>query len=315
MTHRKWLQPIIVLSLLAALAAPAGLPAARAASQAACGGSTCVYLALVQRALDGTTGATYASGSAFQYDTDNPVRPADLHADKNITLRGYTEVTGQTGFTPSYISYGQDDNRGPQLGYLYSPSTPSIPAAGQLRFYQVNGWQWANSPAPGTPTGPLTSNWPITALGVPTTAGQVIYLPRTGVSNQIAPGYHALVMYADSTGLSVKYTGEDSVNPNGYALHIRGLAVDPNLLALYGQNNSSSGPRYTPCGGFRNCSYPLPFLSAGQPLGKAIGSSIIIAITDTGSFMDPRSCHEWWIGLAGGGGQPSCPTRDGVTIR
>lgn len=302
------------LSMLVALAAPASLPVAQAASSCA---PTCkVYLSLLSRTVDGTTGASYSSGSAYQYDGDNPVRPASLHADKNITLRGYTEVTGQTGFTPQYISYGQDDNRGPQLGYLFDPNTPSAPAAAQLRFYQVNDWNWGTSPAPGNALGPLTKNWPITGLGVPVTSGQTIYLPRTGVFNPIAgDGSVALVIYADSGGLAVKYTGEDSVLPNGYTLHIRGLAVDPNLLSLYTANDLSSGPRYIFCGGNRNCSYPLPFLTAGKPLGKAIGTTLFVAITDTGSFMDPRSCHEWWIGLTTGAGQPACPTRDGSTIR
>lgn len=310
------LRGILTVSLLAVWAGPeARVPAAEAAT---CAGPNCLYLPALSRAVDGTTGASYTSGSARQWDTDATVRPAHLHADKNIELRGYTDVTGQAGFTPGYISYGQDDNRGPQLGYLYNPNTPSIPAANQLRFYQVNGWSWATSPSPGTPTGPLTQNWPITALGLPTTESQLIYLPRTGQSNPIAPGYHALVMYADSNGVAVKYTGEDSVNPNGYTLHIRGLVPDPNLLTRYNQNNDPGGPRYIFMGGqFANPAYyyNLPYLAAGQPIGRAAGSRIIVAVVDTGSFMDPRSCHEWWIGLTGGGGQPTCPTRNGTSIR
>lgn len=308
------LRGILGLGLLAALAALAGAPAAQAAG--ACGQAVCVYLPAISRALDGTTGASYISGLARQWDTDAVVRPAHLHADKNLELRGYTDVTGQAGYTPGYLSYGQDDNRGPQLGYLFNPSVPSAPAADQLRFYQVNGWNWATSPSPGTPAGPLTGNWPITALGLPATEGQLVYLPPTGVSNPIAPGYHALVMYADSNGLAVKYTGEDSVNPNGYTLHIRGLVLDPNLLARYNGDNDPNGPRYVFNGGqFGNYYYNLPYLAAGQPVGRAASARLLVAVVDTGSFMDPRSCHEWWIGLTGGAGQPACPTRNGTTIR
>lgn len=299
---------VIALGLLFGLAAPAGLAPVLAAT--ACGGANCVYLPLVQRSLDGTTGSTYISGLARQWDLDNPVRPADLHADKNIQLRGYTDVTGQNvskNFTPGYISYGMDDNRGPQLGYLYDPNTPFAPLSSTLRFYQVNGWNWGTSPTPGTPGAPLTGSWPITGLGLPVTAGQLIYLPRTGLSNPIAPGYHALVMYMDGNGLAVKYTGEDSTQPNGYTLHIRNLVPDPTLLARYNSDNASNGPRYVFNGGqFGNYYYNLPFLSAGQPIGRAAGNTLIVAVVDTGSFMDPRSCHEWWIGLTGGAGR-TCP--------
>lgn len=284
-----------------------------------------VYLPMLSKALDGTTGSSYITGVAYQWDGDDPVRRAHLHADKNIGLRGYVDVTGQTGYSKEYLNYGTDDSKGPQLPYLFT--TPRIPAANTLKYYKVRGWDWQPpNVGPGTPgptldtcppnSQPYCVNWPITGLGIPTTSvGEIIRLPQTGVSNPIAPGYTAIVIFADSDGLAVKYTNADSVNPNGYALHIRGIVVDPNLLNLYNQANADPGPRYVPCGGNGNCTYPLPYLAPNQPIGRAKGSYIFVAITDTGTFMDPRSCEEWWIGFTGGGGEPSCLTPNGGSIR
>ena len=39
-------------------------------------------------------------------------------------------------------------------------------------------------------------------------------------------------------------------------------------------------------------SHDLPNLSAGQPLGSALGSEILAAIVDTGAFLGPRSREE-----------------------
>jgi hypothetical protein len=38
----------------------------------------------------------------------------------------------------------------------------------------------------------------------------------------------------------------------------------------------------------------LPALPAGKPLGVARTSEIVVAVVDTGNYMDPRSCNEWW---------------------
>ena len=42
----------------------------------------------------------------------------------------------------------------------------------------------------------------------------------------------------------------------------------------------------------------LPGLHRGQAWGYAAGSEIQIAVRDSGSWMDPRWCNDWW---------PSCP--------
>ena len=39
-----------------------------------------------------TSGNEYDAGIAYQYDHDDPVRPAYDHADKNLNLRGYAPI-------------------------------------------------------------------------------------------------------------------------------------------------------------------------------------------------------------------------------
>lgn len=250
------------------------------------GGNT-VYLPLVMRSAAGgncsATGVGYSSGTAFQFDGDNPVRPAGNHADKNLALRGYSATSSSL---LGFVNYGSDDpTQPPQLATLFSPARVPIFTAA----YRVNGWNWQPSPNPGTRGSPIT-NPPVTALGFQTAACETIYVPTSGYD--IGGGMEVIVLFADADSVTLKYTREDSVLPNGYTLHVDGLVTDPNLLALY--NSLDSGARYVPCGGNRCSSYNLVNMPAGRPLGKASGTQIVVAIVDTGSFMDPRSCNEWW---------------------
>lgn len=293
-----------------------------AASRVVRAGPNDVFLPLILKAPNNITGETYAQGVARQWDLDNPVRPANNHADKNLALRGYVVATTGNGsiFTPSLIRYGQDDNRGPQLPYLFnSPHVPSFP-----NFYRVRGWNWQNSPNPGT-QGPLLDtcppgsaghclNWPISGIGLGVTPGERIYAPRTGTypNFDIGGGYQMMVIYADTNNITLRFGNEDTANPvgiGGYTLHIRGLTVDANLLALYNSLDNSARNTFM----FRGSQhYNLPYVRAGQAIGFANGSEIIAVIVDTGTFMDPRSCDEWWIGFTNSG---TCPQRDGVIIR
>ena len=113
-----------------------------------------------------------------------------------------------------------------------------------------------------------------------TTAGEVLRLPDSGYD--IGSGYDALVLYATETRLTIKYTREDNV-VRGYTLHLENVCAEPGLLSLYRQLNAQG--RRT-----------LPALRPGQPLGRATGSEILVAVRDTGNFMDPRSRKDWWRG-------------------
>ena len=66
-------------------------------------------------------------------------------------------------------------------------------------------------------------------------------------------------------------------------VHIEDVAVDPALLDLYNQLNAAGRAK-------------LPALHNGETLGVATGATIKVAIRDSGSFLDPRSRKDWWIG-------------------
>ena len=106
-------------------------------------------------------------------------------------------------------------------------------------------------------------------------------MPQRGVTIG-ADGYEALVLYASTERITLKYTREDNVIA-GYTIHIEGICVEPNLLALY-QSWNDKGRGH------------LPALMAGQGVGRADGNEIQVAIRDCGSFMDPRSRKDWWQG-------------------
>ena len=43
----------------------------------------------------------------------------------------------------------------------------------------------------------------------------------------------------------------------------------------------------------------LPALRNDEPFGTATGASIKIATRDTGQFLDPRTCKDWWMDYFG----------------
>jgi hypothetical protein len=290
----------IVLTLLCALAiCLASQPRARAADPAGPSRPTSdaqVYLPLVLGptppvppfACPSSSTNSYASGTAYQYDLDDPVRPAQAHADKNLALRGYTPNT-DAGLRRELVNYGTDDpTRPPQLATLFQPARVP-PLSG---FYRVHDWNWSPSPEPGAPGAPLTT-WPVTALGLQVTPGEALLVPESAYD--IGQGYEVIVLYADERRVALRYAREDSAGAHGYTVHVDGLCTDPNLLALYLELDAAAGPRYLyrpP--NQRPYAYPLPVLPAGKPLGVGRGSEVVVAIVDTGSFMDPRSCKEWW---------------------
>jgi hypothetical protein len=231
-----------------------------------------------------TSTRTYRSGVAYQYDTDDPVRPAYNHADKNIELRGYS-LNPAPGVLADLYDYDQDDPKAPQFARLFEPHR--VPAFDNL--YRVHDWYWADSPDPGTRGAPLT-DYPVTALGMRTTPSEVLHVPDSGYSIGGDPPMEVLVIFADEDTVALRYTREDSSAPRGYTLHIDNICTDPKLLALYNKLDNPNGPRYE----YPNPEYQLPNLPAGKPFGVARGTETILAISDTGGFQDPRSCRDWW---------------------
>ena len=255
---------------------------------------TPLFLPLIAKgyACPTTSTNSYDAGIAYQAETDDPIRPAVQHADKNLELRGYTLNTSSVSKFPK--NYGQDDPSGPpQLKGLFIPNRAQpFPFANV--YYSYN-WDWAPSPAPGTRGTPITDWEGVQLAGLATTPGETIYVPD-------APGYNiggsptqyeVLVLYAAAERITFVFFRQDIINA-GYAIHIENICVDPNLLALY--NSLDTGARYVVGSG----SYDLPNLPVGKPLGTAKGNEIIVAIRDSGAFMDPRSCEWWWDANAGG---------------
>ncbi len=201
-----------------------------------------------------------------------PVAPAggdiSKHPDVNLAIRGYAATTAPL----SLVDYtGQVDPNAPQLYTLFANRrTPAFSSA-----YRVYRWDWTCNCRSG-----VITKWPVTLLGMRTTPGETIHLPVAGYD--IGGGYGALVLYAEPTRITLKYTRDDDV-VEGYTIHLENICVDANLLALY-RNLNAAGRG------------DLPALKPGQALGRASGNQILAAIRDSGSFLDPRSRKDWWQG-------------------
>jgi len=239
----------------------------------------------------------YSAGAAYQYDLDNPVRLAWNHADKNLALRGYTS-NNNGSLQRELVDYNSDDpTQPPQFATLFKPAR--VPAL--TGFYRVGEWIWAPSPDPGYRGSPITLP-KVTALGLAVGFGETIYVPTSGYN--IGGGMEVLVLYADENSVTLRYTREDSSGAAGYSVFIDNICTDPNLLALYRQLDNPNGPRYHFASN-RPYTYDLPNLPAGKALGTTRGGEVVLAISDTGRFWDPRSCNEWWQIRPGYPG--SCP--------
>jgi hypothetical protein len=215
---------------------------------------------------DPIPGASYGTLSIEGDPTD---RPAEVHADLNLALRGY-EVTRAALFLTVWGP--TDDPKAPQLRDLFwSKRLPSF-----SRAYQVYEWDWPNNRR-----GSLITDWGVTMVGMPAMPGETLYVPGSGYD--IGSGYEVLVLYASENRITLKYTREDNVVV-GYTLHMEGICVDPNLLALYRSQNASGREE-------------LPALRARQAFGRAVSGEVGVVIRDSGAFMDPRSRNDWWIGV------------------
>lgn len=208
-------------------------------------------------------GVNYSTLSVNPPPTD---RPAEEHADLNLALRGY-EVTSAA---LELVTYGGHVDPGaPKLYTLFADRrVPAFTTA-----YKVYDWDWNCNCRAG-----LLTTWPVTLLDMGTAAGEVLYVPDSGYD--IGNGYEALVLYASEDRITLKYTRDDNV-VYGFTIHVEEICVEPSLLALYRASNDAGRGQ-------------LPALRGGEPFGRALGTTIGVAIRDSGSFMDPRSRWDWW---------------------
>jgi hypothetical protein len=194
--------------------------------------------------------------------------PPEEHPDLNLTLRGYETTTAYLGLV--HYDNGIDD-RAPQLYTLFADHR--VPAFSTV--YQVYDWNWEDNRRGG-----LLTVWDVTLAGMGVAPGEVLYFPDSGYN--IGNDYDALVLYATEERITLKYTREDNV-VQGYTIHVEDFCVEPSLLALYRTWNDAGRGR-------------LPALRGGQPIGRARGYEVGVAVRDRGTFLDPRSRKDWWQG-------------------
>lgn len=270
-------------ALIALLLLGGGLPLVQAAparqeERLSDAGRT-LYLPMVSRVeptLDCRVAGTSYS-TLPTYNAPDP-RPDSQHADLNLALRGYAPTdTAHRGL----VDYGPTpppDAGAPQLAGLFMPAR--LPPFHTV--YRVHDWDWGCNcrgpqiPYPGYPNLPFG----VTLAGLGSMRGEPLHLPNRAGGEIDAAGYKALVIYASETRLTLKYTREDDV-VQGYTLHLENVCVEPSLLALYRAANHAGR-------------HDLPTLHAGQPIGRALGAEVGVAIRDNGTFMDPRSHRDWW---------------------
>jgi hypothetical protein len=279
--HSSWKLCIIVSLIIGAIMVTWGLPVEGAwegsgqneARQTVPPPMTnTVFLPLVVKPIDVCAAITTTNYNVIPAQPPPTDRPAHLHADLNLGLRGYTDTTNTLGL----VDYSGDSDAGaPQLpGLFVDNRVPTFTAVAK-----VYNWDYADPP-PGRPTTPI-NNPPVTLAWMQTAPGEIIQLPNRP-DEIYGGGYKALVLYATTDRLTLKYTRDDNVI-SGYTLHLENVCTEPNLLALYEQQNNAGRGN-------------LPALTGLQPLGRSRGVSIGVAIQDNGAWLDPRSRKDWWQG-------------------
>ncbi|MEA3308305.1 MAG: PKD domain-containing protein [Chloroflexota bacterium] len=230
-----------------------------------------VYLPLIIKPPEGCQPIPGAAYTAISVDVDHSQFPdPDAAHDMrfNINLFDYQPVAEYAG----WVTYGTNTGT-PRLIYLFS--NPQLPAITDVYMLYEDGR--------------AASPYPVSFLGLETTAEQIIHTPdRNAVIDQ--RGYVAMVLYAGEDTITLKYGREDGLARfdgdgqligGGYVVQLAGICVEPSLLELYEQVESAGRK-------------DLPALYGHQALGRASGDEIRVAIRDTGTLMDPRSRNEWW---------------------
>lgn len=238
-----------------------------------------LYLPVVQRQpQDATLPSGCPVESSNQYAAapilGSPRRsppPPEQDPDLNLIIRGFVATNALLGLVNIN---GDTDPDAPQLAGLFSPRRGPVFTAA----YQVYDWDWS-CPNGGCRGEPLRHP-EVTLVGLAAQPGEPVYPPSrrtTILGNAIAQ-----VLFAEETRLTLTYTRDDSP-AYGYVIHLENVCVDPNLLALYRSLHQAGRTS-------------LPSLRATDPVGIARGDVIHVAVRDTGSFMDPRSRKDWWVG-------------------
>ncbi len=183
--------------------------------------------------------------------------------DNNFGERGYTKTEGGLN---RYSEAHPIDLGAPQLTTLLDETLPPITGIGNVnRLADDHAESWS-------PEG--------TMIFLGAKSGETVYVPASGYG--IGGNYEAVVLYADSNRVTLKYTIPHPENPigDGYTVYIEGVDINPEIISLYQQSISKEGQ--------------LPAVSAHYPIGTVTESGEVgVAIRDTGAFLDVR-WQEWW---------------------
>jgi len=242
-----------------------------------------VYLPLVHRApnaCEAIPGVSYLSLSVVdRYDPQKP--PPENNPDYRLTLLGYYPVDKYKGIID--LGPSNDPEIPPQFTTLFEGQpTPPI-----LNTYQANGWDWDHHQPIPTPW----DNPEVSVIGLQTSPRTIVRVPDGSrrIGDECGDGgCDALVIYASQQEIALKYTRDDRIfylppGNAGYTVYITGICVEPTLLTLYQQLDAAGRS-------------DLPAVRGGQPIGRAWGGEIAVAIRDNGAFLDPRGCDGFWKG-------------------
>ncbi|HEY4687805.1 MAG TPA: hypothetical protein VIK33_00720 [Anaerolineae bacterium] len=254
--HSRWIATLVLLTACLVLAS--STRGGVQLTHAEASADSFVYLPVVMRSgCDPISGVTYGS---IAPEAPGPDPATDNRV--NLSLRGY-EPVGQFKGLVDYGAIG--DPLAPQFPALFADQrVPTFSNVYALYKGDLSG---------------LITNPPVTFATLATTPGEIIHLPDSGYD---IGGYDAMVLYAEETRLVAKYTRSDDI-AGGYVVYLEKICVDPNLLSLYRQLNAAGRAQ-------------LPALDGRQPLGRAAGNEIGVAVRDAGTFQDPRARNSWWIG-------------------
>jgi hypothetical protein len=191
----------------------------------------------------------------------------ETQGDVNLLLRKWRPAAGQAAALVDIN--GPTDTNAPRLYTLFTDDRDPVFSG----VYQVQAWDWGCNCATDYMTDPA-----VTMAGFAMQPAEVVELPMDGYD--IGGGMQAMVLYATTETITLKYTHEDDV-VKGYTIHMANLCVEPTLLALYQQSNAAGRTS-------------LPVLAGNQPIGRVRGTELLVTIRDTGSWMDPRSRKDWY---------------------
>jgi hypothetical protein len=198
--------------------------------------------------------------SLIPIDGERDQRPGEEHGDLNLKLRGWEAINVDQSLVELEGS-GIDPD---------APTFKNILEPNIIATYTVHNWDWGcNCP------GELLTNEGIVLIGIKTTPGEPIFIPKKD-QDIFGGNYYAMVLYASEDSLTFVYSRSPNV-VKGYTVHYQGLHVDPNLLKLYGESKGNE----------------LPGLTLDTPVGVA-SDELIVAIRDNGKFLDARSLRDWW---------------------